>query len=88
LEKKGLVQRTRSKVDRRVVEIELTDSGKKLIENTSEVAQTLLVKGLESAPIDDLKIIAHGMALVVEMLGARETPPQLMFSTEVNQPVK
>lgn len=88
LENKGLVQRTRSKMDRRVVEIELTSSGKNLIENTSEVAQTLLVKGLESASREELKIVARGVGLVVEMLGAKETLPQLIFSPEVNKPAE
>lgn len=86
LEAKGLVQRIRSKTDRRVVEIELTDSGRVLIENASDVAQGLLVKGLESISRDDLKVVARGLGLVVEMLGASGTPPQLIFSPEVNQP--
>jgi DNA-binding MarR family transcriptional regulator len=88
LEAKGLLQRTRSKKDRRVVEIELTVYGKNLIENTSEVAQGLLVKGLESATSSELKTIANGIHLVVNMLGAKETPPQLMFSSEINMPSK
>jgi hypothetical protein len=62
--------------------------GKNLIENTSEVAQGLLVKGLESATSSELKTIANGIHLVVNMLGAKETPPQLMFSSEINMPSK
>ncbi len=48
LEAKGLVTRTRSKGDRRNVEIDLTDSGRKLVAGSPEVAQGLLVKGLKS----------------------------------------
>src|SRR5512140_2019720 len=48
LEGHGLVTRTRSVEDRRVVEIELTEKGKNLVAHSPEVAQGLLVKGLET----------------------------------------
>jgi len=43
LETRELVTRTRSREDRRVVEIEMTDQGRELLTRSPEVAQGLLV---------------------------------------------
>ncbi|MCP6657839.1 MarR family transcriptional regulator, partial [Klebsiella pneumoniae] len=50
LEALGLVQRTRSREDRRVVMVDLTEDGKNLVAQAPEVAQGLLVSGLENIP--------------------------------------
>ena len=86
LEGRGLASRRRSLEDRRVVEIELTGQGKELVAKSPEVAQGLLVKGLE--PLSDKKLltIADGLEQMVKILGAQETPPQLILSPEVNVP--
>jgi MarR family transcriptional regulator, organic hydroperoxide resistance regulator len=55
LESHGLIRRTRSKEDRRVVRVELTSKGKKLVTAAPEVAQGLLVIGLERTPLSELK---------------------------------
>src|SRR5512144_1828007 len=47
LEKQGLVARIRSTEDRRVVRVELTGQGRALVKKAPEVAQGLLVAGLE-----------------------------------------
>jgi DNA-binding MarR family transcriptional regulator len=86
LESRGLASRTRSLVDRRVVEIELTEKGKDLVVQAPEVAQGLLVKGLETLPEVKLKLIAKGLEELVTILGAQEIPPKLILSQEVNLP--
>ncbi len=88
LEGRGLVSRTRSREDRRVVEIELTGQGKDLVAQSPEVAQGLLVKGLETLPEADLVRMANGLARLVSILGAQEIPPRLILSPEVNLPAK
>jgi DNA-binding MarR family transcriptional regulator len=88
LEASGLVQRTRSKIDRRVVEIELTEQGKDLVATAPEVFQGQLVKGLESLPAEKLLKIYDGLEELVGILGAKEVAPRLMFSNEVNLPKK
>ena len=88
LEARGLVSRTRSKVDRRIVEVELTEQGKELVMNSPDVAQGLLVKGLETLPVEKLVRISEGLEELVEMLGAKELAPVLLLSTEVNVPGK
>jgi len=86
LEGRELVTRTRSKEDRRVVEIDLTEQGRELLTKSPEVAQGLLVKGLETLPTDKLLQLDEELQLLVKILGAQEIPPKLLLSSEVNLP--
>jgi MarR family transcriptional regulator, organic hydroperoxide resistance regulator len=84
LEAKGLVRRVRSAEDRRVVHIDLTEQGRELVNNSPEVTQSLLVKGLESITDKELQAIVDGLKSVVNILGASDAPPQLIMSPEIN----
>ncbi len=86
LEAKGLVQRTRSDKDRRVVHIDLTDQGREMVKHSPGVVQSLLVKGLETHADQKLKKISEGLGEVVKILGAQEVAPKLIMSSEINQP--
>ena len=86
LEAKGLVTRTRSKGDRRNVDIDLTGSGRELVAGSPEVAQGLLVKGLKSLSASELENLADCLRKLVKILHAQRLPPQLMVSPEVNLP--
>lgn len=86
LESRGLVRRTRSTEDRRVVTVALTWKGKDGVKKVPVVAQGLLLTGLEELSDADLRLISEGLKLLVGILGARRMPPQLMFSEEVNVP--
>lgn len=86
LENQGLVARTRSQEDRRVVMVDLTTHGKALVARSPEVAQGLLVAGLEKISREKLEIISEGLKLMVKILGAQNLPPQLILSPEVNRP--
>lgn len=84
LESKGLVVIKRSWWNRRVVFVELTDAGNKMIESAPEVAQGLLISGLEKLPYGGLIEINYRLNKLVEILGATEIPPKLIRSPEVN----
>lgn len=86
LETHNFVKRTRSKDDRRMVSIELTAKGKSLIKNAPEVAQGLLVAGLEELPLTHLLEINKSMKRLVNIFGAQKIPPKLILSPEVNLP--
>lgn len=88
LEAKGFVSRVRSSDDRRVVWVKLTKHGEELISRAPEVAQGLLVAGLEALPIAKQKAIREGLSHLVKILKAQGFPPKLMFSNEVNEPKK
>lgn len=76
LEAKGLVTRTRSKKDRRAVDLELTEAGGKIVAKAPEVAQVLLLKGLETLPDEQFSRVADGMNLIVRILEADRLTPQ------------
>ncbi|GFO59424.1 MarR family transcriptional regulator [Geomonas silvestris] len=86
LEARGLVLKTRSTVDRRVVEVELTEQGKALVAGAPEVAQGMLVRGLEPLSDQALLKISDGLDELVRILGIKELPPNLILSSEINSP--
>lgn len=86
LEAKGLLKRTRSEKDRRVVYIDLTEAGNELEINSPEVVQNLLVRGLEGFTGQKLKTISEGLEHIVHILGVQDAPPQLIMSSEINVP--
>ncbi len=88
LEKQELVVRVRSTEDRRVVKVELTRQGRALVKKSPEVAQGLLVSGLEKLGEKKLKNISEGLDQMVDILGAQNIPPRLILSPEVNKPAK
>ncbi|PKN18111.1 MAG: MarR family transcriptional regulator [Deltaproteobacteria bacterium HGW-Deltaproteobacteria-6] len=88
LETRKLVRRTRAKEDRRVVRVELTPAGQLLVKSAPQVAQGLLVAGLEELPIMNLKDINKSMKNLVKIFGAQKTPPKLIRSVEINYPVR
>ncbi len=76
----------RTNEDRRVVRIVLTDAGNAIAAKAPQVFQDLLVAGLEVLPLKKLQVISAGLEELVNILGAREIPPQLILSPEVNLP--
>jgi len=86
LEKHDFVKRRRSKDDRRVVWIELTAKGNDLVKSAPEVAQGLLVAGLEELSPNNIIEIDRSMRSLVKIFGAQKIPPKLILSTEVNVP--
>jgi MarR family transcriptional regulator, organic hydroperoxide resistance regulator len=88
LESHGFIKRTRSDEDRRIVWIELTPKGKALVASAPEVAQGLLVVGLEKIPLKELRVINKGLKRLVTILGAEGTLPRLILSEEISLPLK
>jgi len=86
LEKHKLVKRRRCLDDRRVVWIELTEKGNELVRFAPEVAQGLLVAGLEGLSSSNIVGIDRSMRQFVKIFGAQKIPPKLILSSEVNLP--
>jgi len=76
LESKGLVKRTHSNKDRRAVDIHLTDSGHELVAKAPEVAQDILLQGLNELTDEQFNCVKEGMKLMVRILGAEHLTPQ------------
>jgi DNA-binding MarR family transcriptional regulator len=83
-----LIKRTRSRKDRRVVHVSLTKAGKEVVGRSPEVAQGMIVAGLEALSAQGLGKISDGMKEMVKILQAQELPPKLLLSQEVNLPVR
>jgi len=88
LEIKGLVLRTRSDKDRRVVHVSITEQGQELVRNSPEVAKKILVRGLEPLSDKKVQVISDGLEQIVTILGVQEEAPQLIHSSDVNLPGK
>lgn len=86
LEAKGLVQRTRSDNDRRVVHIIITDLGRKLVQDSPEMPQGLLAKGLETLTDKKVNVISEGLEQIVNILGVLEEPPKRIHSSDTRLP--
>lgn len=78
LESKGLVSRTRSTEDRRSIALHLTEMGQAIASQAPEVAQALLIKGLDTLSDVQFQHIEEGMKLLVHLLGAKDIKPQPM----------
>ena len=86
LEQQGQLRRVRSAEDHRVVEVSLTEKGKETVAKVPQVAQGLLLTGMKDMDDSQLETVSRGLDLLVGILGARDMPPQLMLSKEMNAP--
>ncbi len=76
LEGKGLATRTRSKEDRRAVDLHLTETGQEMAAKAPEVAQGMLMKSLDALSDEQFSCVEQGMKLMVRMLDAEQIIPQ------------
>lgn len=88
LEARGLVTRLRNTKDRRVVHVELTDAGRSLVAGAPQVAQGMLISGLEVLSDRELQTIRNGLEMMVRILNAQKLAPKLILSQEVNEPIR
>jgi len=86
LEQQGLVARTRSEKDHRVVTIALTVKGRETVSKVPLIAQGLLLSGLEGLADPELSTVSEGLRMLVGILGVEGIPPPLLLSPEVNVP--
>ncbi|MDD5105382.1 MAG: MarR family transcriptional regulator [Desulfuromonadaceae bacterium] len=80
LEAKKLVTRTNSKKDRRVVEVQLTEQGIRVVAEAPAVAQSVLMKGLNDLTQEQFACIEEGMKLMTKVLDAEHLTPQPLHS--------
>lgn len=75
LEMRGLIVRNRTKRDRRVVEIELTESGLTFAVGAPEVPQGKLATGLSSLSASETAEIHRSLQRLVSILDAQDMKP-------------
>ena len=81
---KGLVEWRRPRRTGGLPRAAVTREGEYFGSRSPAVAQELLLDGLRRLSPDGLTSVSTGIARLVTMLGAKETPAQLLFSEEVN----
>ncbi|MEA2109310.1 MAG: MarR family transcriptional regulator [Pseudomonadota bacterium] len=72
LEKKGHVKRLRDSPDRRVIIIQLTETGEKLAKNAPPPIQQKIIDGLKQTENSKKKQIAHSLNMLTDMLDVRD----------------
>jgi len=72
LEQKGLVTRSRTSPDRRVITVELTEPGRTLAENAPPPIQQKVVEGLERLPKSEMEKIVLGLNMLTQMLDVQD----------------
>lgn len=72
LEQKGLVERSRVSLDRRVITIELTEAGKTLAKNAPPPIQRKLIDGVKRLPPNEIEQILQALAKLTQMLDVQD----------------
>jgi len=72
LEAKGLVRRNRTNRDRRVINIEITDSGWDLVRAAPVPVQSLLAVNLRKLPMYEVEGITQSLERVLQMMQTEE----------------
>lgn len=72
LERAGLVQRTRSAMDKRQVVVALTDAGLALLRRSPPPLQELFTRRLAEMPLSRQRLVARSLRDVVRMLEAED----------------
>jgi DNA-binding MarR family transcriptional regulator len=80
LEAKGLITRSMAKHDRRVVELQLTQQAREIVAQAPEVAQDMVLKGLDDLTDEQFTCVQEGMRLMTRILGAEHHTPQPLHS--------
>jgi DNA-binding MarR family transcriptional regulator len=72
LEKKGSARRIRDDKDRRVVKVQMTESGRELIRKTPSPLQEKLVVGLQNLNADRKQEILNSLNQVLDLMEVRD----------------
>lgn len=72
LEKKGIVERMRNSPDRRVITIQLTETGKKLAENAPPPIQQKIIDGLRQTEKAKTDQIVRSLNMLTDMLDVQD----------------
>jgi len=72
LEQKGLVKRFRNSPDRRIITIELTDSGKNLAKHAPPPIQQKIIDGLKKLSKNELDQIIFSLTQLTDMLDVQD----------------
>ncbi len=79
---RGLVGRSRSKLDGRRLRLSLTPAGRAVLRGSPRLAQTRLFEALQTLSPSQLRALASTLTLTVDAMGLATTPPGLFFDED------
>jgi DNA-binding MarR family transcriptional regulator len=82
LERRGLVKRTRSPVDRRSVVLQLTAPGKRVLRRAPRPATSEVIRALSRLTSAELKALTRGLGALGRELGLTVKPPSMLFEED------
>lgn len=82
LEKRGYVKRNRDQVDRRVIYLQLTAEGKKLVKRAPNPVQGRMIYGLRNMKKGELSLIYDSVKKLVEIMEAQNLKVTFFFDQE------
>jgi len=82
LEKKGYVVRDRGEKDRRVVKVQLTAKGERLVRKAPNPVQGKMIYGLRKLKKDELNSIYDSIRKLVEVINAQNVKATFFFDQE------
>lgn len=82
LEKKGYVLRDRGQRDRRVVKLQLTPKGRRLIGQAPNPAQGKMIHGLRKLRREELNLIYDSVKKLVDIMEVRKVKATFFFDQE------
>jgi DNA-binding MarR family transcriptional regulator len=82
LERKGLVKRTRSPVDRRSVVLQLTPSGRRVLRRAPRPATSEVMRALSRLTRDELDALSRGLGALGRELGFLLKRPSMLFEDD------
>ena len=82
LEKKGYVSRDRDRKDRRVIKVQLTPKGKRLVKRAPNPVQGKMLHGLRGLKKEKLDLIHESVQTLVEIMEAQNLKVTFFFDQE------
>ncbi|PYP21536.1 MAG: MarR family transcriptional regulator [Gemmatimonadetes bacterium] len=82
LDKRGLVRRSRGRLDHRFVNLELTKRGAALAADAPEAAQGRLLHALEAMPPGEVRKIKHAVDRLVQAMEATDVHARFFFADD------
>ena len=78
LEQKGLVLRSRTAKDRRIITVELTEKGREMAVNAPPPLQKQIIEGLESLPDHEIDEIVQGLSRLIYFMDEQDIPEAVL----------
>lgn len=78
----GMVERSRSRADRRRMEVRITAAGREVLRHAPQPPTTLLVAGMDALRERELDALTEGLKRLANEMGLEAAPAPMLFEDE------